>query len=101
MRTARSLPYGGVSVQGALFPPLWTESQTHVKTLPCRNFVAGGKYEWKNEYHLTLVSVRVLTNCTEMIHKILLKECKVLNPLSHQNTYQHWVTPFMNDINNI
>ena len=23
-------------------PPLWTESQTGVKTLPCRNFVAGG-----------------------------------------------------------
>ena len=25
-------------------PPPWTEWQTHVKTLPCRNFVAGGKY---------------------------------------------------------
>ena len=23
--------------------PLWTESQTPVKTLPCPNFVAGGK----------------------------------------------------------
>ena len=24
-------------------PPLWTESQTGVKTLPCRNYVANGK----------------------------------------------------------
>ena len=24
-------------------PPMWTESQTSVKTLPCPNFVAGGK----------------------------------------------------------
>ena len=25
-------------------PALWTEWQTHVKTLPCRNYVADGKY---------------------------------------------------------
>ena len=45
-----SLSRGGVSVQGVSVqggslsgrPPLWTESQTGVNTLPCRNFVAGG-----------------------------------------------------------
>ena len=39
-----SAPRGVVS-QHALrqTPPPWTESQTHVKTLPCPNFVAGGK----------------------------------------------------------
>ena len=38
------LPRGGVS-QHALrqTPPLWTESQTPVKTLPWPNFVAAGK----------------------------------------------------------
>ena len=38
---------GGVSFGGCLprgwLNPLWTESQTGVKTLPCRNFVVGGK----------------------------------------------------------
>ena len=29
-------------------PPLLTESQMPVKTLPCPNFVAGGKYKYKN-----------------------------------------------------
>ena len=40
---------GGVSAPGGCIPacteantPLWTESQTPVKTLPCPNFVAGG-----------------------------------------------------------
>ena len=36
----------GFSVLGGLpdrTPPLWTESQTGVKTLPWRNFIAGGK----------------------------------------------------------
>ena len=37
----------GVSVQGVSLTempvPPWTESQTRVETLPCRNFVAGGK----------------------------------------------------------
>ena len=28
-------------------PPPWTEWQTGVKTLPCRNFVAGGNYSVK------------------------------------------------------
>ena len=44
---------GGVSTRGCLArkcvwqtPPLWTEWQTGVKTLPCRNFVAGGK-KWE------------------------------------------------------
>ena len=35
----------GISVQGGGLPdrdPLCTESQTVVKTLPCRNFIAGG-----------------------------------------------------------
>ena len=27
-------------------PPLWTESQTPVKILPCPNFVAGGNDSW-------------------------------------------------------
>ena len=27
-------------------PPLWTESQMPVKTLPWPNFVAAGKYQW-------------------------------------------------------
>ena len=30
-------------------PPLWTESQTRVKTLPCRSFVAGGKNNRSND----------------------------------------------------
>ena len=37
---------GGVFVQGGLPDrdfPQWTESETGVKTLPCRNFFAGGK----------------------------------------------------------
>ena len=67
MRTARWLPvsqhtlHRGVSVRqvsakgGCLprgmvvcvcgSPPPWTEWQTGVKTSPCRNFFAGGKYE--------------------------------------------------------
>ena len=44
---SRGVSVQGVSVQGVFLTetplPLWTESQTHVKTLPCRNFVAGGK----------------------------------------------------------
>ena len=47
-----SAPGGGVSGPGggipacteAEPPPLWTESQTPVKTLPWPNFVAAGKY---------------------------------------------------------
>ena len=30
--------------------PVWTESQTPVKTLPCPNFVAGGNKEDRREY---------------------------------------------------
>ena len=33
----------GAHPPGPGTPPLWTESQTPVKTLPCPNFVAGGK----------------------------------------------------------
>ena len=55
---------GGVSARGCVWPgmclpggmcipacteaetlPLWTEWQTGVKTLPCHNFVADGKYQ--------------------------------------------------------
>ena len=39
------LPRGGVCIPActeADTPPLWTEWQTGVKTLPCSNFVAGG-----------------------------------------------------------
>ena len=54
MRTTRLLPVsqhalhrgeGGIYPEGCLCgrPPRWTEWQTDVKTLPCRNFVAGGK----------------------------------------------------------
>ena len=63
MRTTHTLPYGGLSLRDPpdrdspgqshlpldrdtrpwKIPPPWTESQTGVKTLPCRNFVAGGK----------------------------------------------------------
>ena len=39
IRTPCSLPYGGSPWQR---PPPCTESQTAVKTLPCRNFIAGG-----------------------------------------------------------
>ena len=37
-------------------PPLLTESQTHVKTLPCPNFVAGGNYT-KDQIHQILSPV--------------------------------------------
>ena len=38
---------GGVSQYALRQTPPLTESQTPVKTLPCPNFVAGGKYyEW-------------------------------------------------------
>ena len=42
MRTVRcsSRLLGGVS---ARHPPLWTEWQTPVKTLPCRKYAAGSK----------------------------------------------------------
>ena len=46
MRTTRSLPYGDRDPPDR-DPPVWTESQTGVKTLPCRNFVAGGKKKLK------------------------------------------------------
>ena len=38
---------GGLSAHGYVCgrPPPWTEWQTGAKTLPCRNFVAGGKNE--------------------------------------------------------
>ena len=36
-------PRGGSQHTLRQTPPLWTESQTPVKTLPCPNFVAGGK----------------------------------------------------------
>ena len=39
-----SVQGGGVSAQGGgRHPLLWTQWQTGVKTLPCRNFVADGK----------------------------------------------------------
>ena len=66
MRTAHPISYGGTLSGGFLSggggqsppghvtcgacwdrdppPPMWTELQTGVKTLPCRNFVAGGNY---------------------------------------------------------
>ena len=37
--------------------PLWTESQTPVKTQPCRNFVAGGKNPAKHYHYLSLHAV--------------------------------------------
>ena len=46
MHTACTLPYGGIPGRppGQRTPLLHvTESETRVKTLPCRNFVAGGK----------------------------------------------------------
>ena len=58
MRTDRSLPYGWISVQGGSLSPLWTESQTGVKTLPCRKFVAGGKN--KNEFYFSQLSLLFL-----------------------------------------
>ena len=41
----RCLPRGGVCPEGVCQIPPWTEWQTRVKTLPCRNYVADGKYE--------------------------------------------------------
>ena len=56
MHTARlltisqhALRKGGVCPRGVWqTPPLWTEWQICVKTLPCRNFVAGGNNNVKN-----------------------------------------------------
>ena len=44
MRTVRCSSYGGCLPMGCLSAPLLTESQTPVKTQPCRNYVADGKY---------------------------------------------------------
>ena len=51
---------GRVSVQGDVCqtPPLWTESQTGVKTLPCRNYVADGKN--LSVHHTTLALIVTL-----------------------------------------
>ena len=38
-----ALHRGAVCPGGVADPPMWTEWQTGVQTLPCRNFVAGGK----------------------------------------------------------
>ena len=37
-------PGNHIPQQQLRMPPLWTESHTPVKTQPCPNFVAGGKY---------------------------------------------------------
>ena len=42
--SSRLLGAGGVCPEGDVcLPPPWTELQTLVKTLPCRNYVADGK----------------------------------------------------------
>ena len=46
----------GVSAQGGLpDTPLWTELQTGVKTLPCRNNVANGKYLYKADLDINSI----------------------------------------------
>ena len=48
---------GGLASQHALRqtpPPLWTESQTPVKTLPWPNFVAAGKNKVPPQYYVEL-----------------------------------------------
>ena len=50
--------------RGGVCPRLWTEWQTGVKTLPCRNFVAGGK-NLITSRHLRLY-LSFWANCTSL-----------------------------------
>ena len=73
-----SLVQGGLASQHALrqTPPLWTESQTLVKTLPWPNFVAAGNK----------VSYGLVQWCTSMLSQL----CKIVN-----NDLLIWPLPSM------
>ena len=72
-----------VSAQGIYqTPPLWTEWQTDVKTLPCRNYVANGN----NDLLQFLSSDLKLTSpCTWEL--VSLKELVLKSPVCHANLW--------------
>ena len=67
---------GGVSAQGGLPTSLWTEWQIGVKTLPCRNFVAGGKKKIRSKNKRQKSKKKFAFSFTRSEHNLNLKTCR-------------------------